>query len=76
MQDGTAISAEEAGEWLRENAKDSPTVIPLTRPANGRPASTLTIHRRPWTAEERRQLARILFGPSPGDTGPQTADVR
>ncbi|MER5754271.1 hypothetical protein [Streptomyces sp. NPDC002088] len=32
-----------------------------------RPKSTLTITRRTWTEEEQQRLARILFGPRPGE---------
>lgn len=63
MQDESAIPAEEAGEWLREHARDQPVTIDLRSPAS--PGSTLTIHRREWTEEESRRLAHILFGPMP-----------
>lgn len=50
---------------------DTATVIDIT-PLNTysraeHPRSTLTITRRPWSDAQKQALARILFGPRPGE---------
>ncbi|MFJ8791844.1 hypothetical protein [Streptomyces sp. NPDC102462] len=48
MQDGDAIPAEEAGEWLRKNLKDADSITLM--PAKPNPAVY-------------REVMEILFGP-------------
>jgi hypothetical protein len=51
---------------------DETTVIDITplntRALPGHHRSTLTITRRAWNDTERKELARILFGPRPGES--------
>lgn len=55
MQDGEAVSAEEAGEWLRKNLKDKPD-----------PKVTLTIEGEEVSPAAHRRVLEILFRPRSG----------
>jgi hypothetical protein len=52
MQDGEAIRADEAGEWLRENLKDKPE-----------PKVTLSIEGDGVSPAAYRRVLEILFRP-------------
>jgi hypothetical protein len=54
MQDGEAIRADEAGEWLRKNLKDKPERH-----------SELIIRDKAMDPASRARLLEILFGPLP-----------
>ncbi|MEV5959504.1 hypothetical protein AB0M11_38175 [Streptomyces sp. NPDC051987] len=52
MQDGNALPAEEAGEWLRSNLKDAPE-----------PKVSITFTGEPVDATAYRRILEILFRP-------------